>query len=1128
MSEPLSDKLQTETLDKIVLNHKTVNEYDDPSLLSPDHLMQADNVIFDKGSVEKIPGTLKINSDSGNYPVYGLHRSYGKDGTKKTLRLANGKLQDDPPAFGGTSLLTGLTSVRTPFIDIQNRTYGVNPTDGIIKFDPLKDQASLVGVVGPQLRKKIAFFEADETWVKSYGLYGAIDTNHFRADEFSGNSMQSIKIGAASGGYSTVVYSYINLDLSTFSNGKISSMDDMIVIKTMVQNWSCVAAIQLILSCSSGTFTINLDQKDIKRENFEWQEWKIKKSAFIISGTPSWDSIITPQIGLISTSLGDAYIWVDSIYLKNAPPKAVEMRRQIASGNTSDGFSGTGVSIDNEVFYEDNSSLKFVSTGAGTITAEANPLGTQIDLSTWPNGVVSLTSDEIVFQIYVKQNGDTYIDPTNPLILKLGQSNTVYWSYTWANKTLLGIILKKAQWVEVRIAKSAFTAGATGITTWEAIDYCSIAIKFGAASTPSGSPAYIDDVHMEPFRTIRQIATFESPAEVWTITNNGQYPSSDAGGVVQGASCLKLWGPKTYSAAGEESSALIDWTGGVKDLSTFDGTVVSGADDYISFHEYHQHSENITQLEIWFDAASGPPAKTFAVGYKYVITPDMMEKGANKGKYIEIKKSDFEEIGSPGGWASIGACKFVIIGKGANNPPSLLGGAVSIDDLILKRKKGNTGRYYFKYAFLMRDVSSALSGISEKVDVKGSFISVSNIATSQDSRVTARRLYIMGGSYPSTWMRAATIEDNTTTSFVYELSDSDLIYPLGDEVPQGFINNVLCSNLNYDPQSDRALYWGDQGHKNRIYASHAGYYHVVDETGYRELPDDVIYVQPWYGQQIIWFRHKMMKIVGDPMIGELIDLPVSVGAVSYYGVKKVSSSLMAFAGWDNVYLFDGYKVIPIGDEVKNYFINRETYLQYMEMGYVRDTLYLTCRNDVTDAGYNDTVLRYHIPKKGWSVIPSWNVNCWSNWDKQNDQNEFYYGDSFTKNILKVDYSLYSFNAGAISSIFGTGWINNPEGELALHHIELKAKGTLTSVLIFKAYTNYLGSIVCTGSITFPATELWRTYRIGPKNIWNLVRGDAIKIEFLHSTNSSYFKVKDIVIYTEKLSKRAVFSEVTVT
>jgi hypothetical protein len=114
---------------------------------------------------------------------------------------------------------------------------------------------------------------------------------------------------------------------------------------------------------------------------------------------------------------------------------------------------------------------------------------------------------------------------------------------------------------------------------------------------------------------------------------------------------------------------------------------------------------------------------------------------------------------------------------------------------------------------------------------------------------------------------------------------------------------------------------------------------VVDEVGYRTFPDDVMCVVPWFGQNIVFYKHRIQKITGSVATGDLQDLPINVGACSYWATVIVKG-LIYFAGWDNVYVFSGYKADQIGDEVRNYFKGNEDNLANVVVGYNKDAIYI--------------------------------------------------------------------------------------------------------------------------------------------------------------------------------------------
>jgi hypothetical protein len=86
---------------------------------------------------------------------------------------------------------------------------------------------------------------------------------------------------------------------------------------------------------------------------------------------------------------------------------------------------------------------------------------------------------------------------------------------------------------------------------------------------------------------------------------------------------------------------------------------------------------------------------------------------------------------------------------------------------------------------MMKDIPSALSDLSEPIHNVSTDVMLKNLKTSVDSRVTARRIYRLGGLYPTTWMLLSEIGDNTTTEYIDRTNDNQLLLSLGSEVPKG-------------------------------------------------------------------------------------------------------------------------------------------------------------------------------------------------------------------------------------------------------------------------------------------------------------------------------------------------------
>ena len=1120
MPNVYADKIKAQTMEPWVINPKTVDNYHDNTSLPLTSLSQADNIILDDGLIEKVPGTVKISAGTiSAASVMGLHRTYSPAGTKIALKLYNGTLYSAsaPSATSkfATSVLTNLaTNKRTPWVDIKGKAYGVNEIDGILRYDAKTATGLKIGMYGPYLRKKIAFFEDDETWTTTNA--GSQSTAVFRPEEWSGDASRSLRLYCSAASSRASASCNIPLNLTTFDDGKAVTDDDYITLHTFHGNRVNISCARIHFSTGGTDFTnyysAYLDQELFEAGDHEWTKWNIRRGAFTTgAGSPDWSKVSAVRITAESNTSGATDIHFDQMYLKATPIKSYNMMKRVFTcEGIGETWTGKNDTFDYKYQHEGLRSVRL--TGAGATSAVCT-LTTPVDLSKWGDGAATNASDELIF--HLRTNNIAKVSAANVLVLRLGTDASNYTIRTWGTLSALGLTGSN-QWTEIRVPKGRISAaGAGSFSAMSAVGY----IGFITGAIVGTNYLDIDDCYLEPKIDAKVVCDMEAATQDhWTITGNGDFikDPQGKGKVTEGTYALRLWASKSRQLS--ESYAVYDIsaaTGSVANLTAWTDGGNSDTNDEISFSLFHTKAPHIEYVELWFDNNS---TNTFAAAYKYRITKDMFAgAGAknNVGKEISIKKSDFEEIGTGGAWSTIGAVKFYVYGKGTKD-----NSAVILDNLILTRKVGVSGRYYYKTIFRVNDVASAASEPSDYIDARGTKVALTNVPTSQDSRVTSREIYRMGGSYPDTWGLVKVIEDNTTTEILDDVDDEDITYFLDTEgdVPDGWVNYVTCNNVVYDPYSDRALYWGDPTYKNRVYFSHVGFYHVVDEAGYREFPDDVMNVVPWFGQTIIFYKHGIQKIVdGDITTGQLIEMPIEKGACSYWAVAPAWKGLIPYVSMDNVCLFDGTRSIDIGDEVKGYFKGRESYLSTVNVGLVKDTLYIACKDKTGTPTYNDTVLRYYLPTKSWTVLPDWNVNFWSNWDKQDDQNEMHYGDSVTGDVYKINDTGWLFGASNIAVDFDTGWLSEPDADIAIQRIEFKAKGTASSTLTFNGYINNGASATTTGEITL--TTAWQVFRLGPKGIMDLLKGNNVKIEFTQSAQNAYFKMKDIVVYYEKLPER---------
>ena len=1109
------DKTRSTVLQPLIINPKTVDTYHDAALLPIESLSQADNIILDDGMIEKTPGTVKVSAGViSAAAVMGLHRTYSPAGTKMALKLYNGTLYSASAPGASTKFSTSVlanlaTNKRTPWVDVRGKAYGVNETDGIIRYDAATGVGVKTGIVGPHLRKKIAFFEDNETWTTTNGCSTTASAcGAFRPEEWTGKSITSLRLNCSAASTRASASSTIPLNLSVFSDGKTVSDNDLISFYAYHTNRTNLSSVRVHFSTKGIDFTNSyqayVDQELFEEGDYEWTKFNIRRGSFSAVGTPDWSKVSAVRIAAESNTVGSTVVHIDSMHLKACPIIPKEQRRTIFNCESTGGetWGGKGDTFDYKYQHEGIRCIRL--EGAGAMSATCT-LGTGVNLSAWSDGVPVSTSDELVF--HLRTNNIKKISAASVLELRVGSDASNYLKRTWGTLSALGVTGNN-QWFEIRVPKARISAAGAGTIDWSAITYSA----FITGAIVGTNYLYIDDCYFEQTVQVTQIAGFET-SETWTITGNGEVVKDvrGKGKVTEGDWCLKLWANKAGTFT---ESYGVYAPGSPIDLTAWTAGGSSSTDDEISFSLYHTGIAKIDYVELWFDNNS---LSSFVDAYKYRVTKDMFATGGvknNVGKEISIKKSNFDLIGdgAAGSWATIGAIKVLVYCKGNGN------NAVYVDNIQLRRKNGVTGRYYYKALFKVGDVPSACSEDSEYIDVKTSKVLLQHLPVSSDSRVTSREIYRKGGSYPEEWGLIKTIEDNTTTYVTDDVADEDITYFLGDEVPQGWINSVLCNNLAYDPYSDRMYYWGDPTYKNRVWYSHVGFYHVVDEWGYRDFPDDVQFVQPWFGQNIIFYKHGIQKIVdGDLTTGQLINVPANMGACSYWAVGKPWRGMIPYVGYDNVYLFDGIRSQPICDENKGYFKGRESYLSTVNVGLCKDVLYIACKDKTGTPTYNDTVLRCYLPNKAWTVLPDWNVNVWANFDKQDDNNDLFYGDSVTGDAYSINSTGWQFGASNIAVDFDTGWLSFPDSDLTIHTIEFKAKGTATSTLTFKGYSNLSDTAKTTGTVTLTAS--WQVFRMGPKGIMDLLRGNNIKLEFTQAEQNAWFKIKDIVLYPEKVAER---------
>lgn len=245
-------------------------------------------------------------------------------------------------------------------------------------------------------------------------------------------------------------------------------------------------------------------------------------------------------------------------------------------------------------------------------------------------------------------------------------------------------------------------------------------------------------------------------------------------------------------------------------------------------------------------------------------------------------------------------------------------GAVFVQ--VLASVTGNLSAGAYKYVYTFYDAvtgseSDPSPACAPLTVAANQTIDVSNIGTSSNTRVTARRLYrtiANGGSY----YLVATIPDNVTTSFFDTIADSTLSV-LGDtdqgEPPVG---SMVVSFRNM------LMLAGDSNYPNRVYYCMPDRPDNFPSFNYIDAgssDDKIVGMVEWEGKM---YFVQSAGIAG--LEGTSADNFVSYKTRSLTGTAAGRTAVATydgiyFLGFDGVYRFDGGKSVKISEAIEKCF-----------------------------------------------------------------------------------------------------------------------------------------------------------------------------------------------------------------
>lgn len=116
--------------------NKGVNTLQDKTLVNDKNLTQGDNIMLVVDGVTRRYGSTKVWDEGGGSKVYGGAGFYKKsDGTRKFLRVSNGKLQYLNSTTWTDIGSTAYTNTKTSFVQMSNKMFIHNGTDALSYYD---------------------------------------------------------------------------------------------------------------------------------------------------------------------------------------------------------------------------------------------------------------------------------------------------------------------------------------------------------------------------------------------------------------------------------------------------------------------------------------------------------------------------------------------------------------------------------------------------------------------------------------------------------------------------------------------------------------------------------------------------------------------------------------------------------------------------------------------------------------------------------------------------------------------------------------------------------------------------------------------------------------------------------
>ncbi len=918
--------------------------------IGPEYLQKAVNVLVEGGVIKKGPGLELLGEDLPDIPD-GLHYTDGSKGDPKLLAFSGNNLlywdgsHWSVPA-GGNNLSSG--EVPWSFADFRGEVYATSTDKDVVVYDPEKNKARKLGLVGPTSWTVIGYFEEDEEWLGD----GEIVNDRVNPVEMKGKGKAALKL-QTSGSGTVSAYRDVELNLTKLASGITADDWDLFEIWIYHEKLSAISSITLMLEMDTNNYlshAVNLSLLDYpQRRDYQATVLQIPRGRFNKTGSASRDDILAniTRVSITLTASQATKVYFDTWHFKQSPPVVAVFRKVIANFEPGEPWSG---GTRDATYAKEMTALKIASSGTYTLN-----LAQTLDLTKWVAQTASYPStdaDEICIYVYRNISGNL-----SECKLQLRTNESAYFQADLL--TSGGIPSGGGQSNDIRIKKSVFTA--VGSPSWSSISSVALVVSM------SGNQFLVfDSLRMESGGKSKWIAKVTA-SDNWTGTNcsmytkdKGHWPTAD-------------WGASVHLSSNKAGADPYGEMSVTVDLEKWDDETYIADSDQISIwiETVNRTAINSVTLTLF----SGSTSNYFS----YTFSGLQLSVG---GATYKASLSAFQKFGDPS-WSNITKVRFSVDCNAVDKTDKA--GEIYFAAIALVRDAYPTAKYQWRVQYEGDNFLSPASDPSiwydggriksEPLATKGARAVILNLKASPDPRVGWIHIYRSSTNAPTYKLESTAPNDQSQISggwVVGYLPDQSLGKTLdpndsGEPIetgetpaPRGARNAIVGAEH---------WIWGVSKYKDRIYYSSPFQPNAFAESKIYLFPEEVINVQSLHGSVIVVTNRGIKRIEDDIIIGT----DFMEAGIAYHGQAKCHGGTFAFIGRDEeVYLWDGSQPRRIGTAIKTLLSKEFVDLAKCSLFYHRDYLYMTLPYYEEDLVY---LLTCYLPEMAWTMhtMPAWRI-----------------------------------------------------------------------------------------------------------------------------------------------------------